>query len=382
MQKLRLLVVTLGHFCVDSYGTMLPPVLPLVIQRLQLDLVYAGLMLSMVSLASLTQPLMGLWGDRMPRRYLVIAGVILSGGFIPLLGVVPSYGTLILVLFLGGLGVHAFHPQSFSLVGELSGNRRSFGLALFIFGGTMALGLTPIWVPAFVTTFDLAYLPVVGVPGLLAVVLIYRFVPLDNPHLQHRKPSSVRQALGPHAGVLLLITLVVFLRCITSIIFGFFLTVLATERGMSLQAGGLALAVYSTSGVVGGLVVGYLADRMNPKPLVWGSILLAAPALYAFLQMEGPLAYVLLAVGGCMILSSNSVLVAVAQELAPENAALVSSLPAGLSWGLAGLTAPLFGHMADVIGLTQTLEYLALLPVFTAFLALFLPGRKHHHRDP
>jgi FSR family fosmidomycin resistance protein-like MFS transporter len=120
---------------------------------------------------------------------------------------------------------------------------------------------------------------------------------------------------------------------------------------------------------------------MNPKPLVWGSILLASPALYAFLHTSGPLSYVLLAVGGCMILASNSVLVAVAQELAPENAGLVSSLPAGLSWGMAGLTAPLFGYMADVIGLTETLEYLALLPVFTAFLALFLPGRKHDHQD-
>ena len=323
---------------------------------------------------------MGLWGDRMKRRYLVVGGVILAGMFIPLLGVAPNYVVLVLVLFLGGLGVHAFHPQTFSLVGELSGDRRAFGLALFIFGGTIGLGLTPIWVPFFVNTFDLAYLPLVALPGLAAVLLIIKFVPLDNPHLQQQERPSLRQTLGPNAGPLLLITVVVFLRSTTSIIFGFFLTVLITrERGLSLEAGGVALAVYNTSGVVGGLIVGYLADRINPKPLVWGSILLSVPALYGFLQTDGLLAYVLLAVGGCMILASNSILVAMAQELAPKNAGLASSLPSGLSWGLAGLLLTPFGHVADLIGVTETLKYLALLPLLTGFLALFLPGRKHHH---
>ena len=322
---------------------------------------------------------MGLWGDRMKRRYLVVGGVVLAGVFIPLLGVAPNYVVLVVVLFLGGLGVHAFHPQTFSLVGELSGDRRAFGLALFIFGGTIGLGLTPIWVPFFVSTFDLAYLPLVALPGLVAVLLIIKLVPLDNPHLQQERPS-LRQSLGPNAGPLLLITLVVFLRSTTSIIFGFFLTVLVTtERGLSLAAGGVALAVYNASGVVGGLIVGYLADRINPKPLVWGSILLSVPALYGFLQADGLLAYVLLAAGGCMILASNSILVAMAQELAPENAALASSLPSGLSWGLAGLLLAPFGHVADLIGVAETLKYLALLPLLTGVLALFLPERKRHH---
>ena len=40
MQKKRLLVVSLSHFWVDSYATMLTPVLPLVIKRLDLSLTW------------------------------------------------------------------------------------------------------------------------------------------------------------------------------------------------------------------------------------------------------------------------------------------------------------------------------------------------------
>ena len=141
----------------------------------------------------------------------------------------------------------------------------------------------------------------------------------------------------------------------------------------------LLLTVYTSTGVVGNLVTGYLADRMNSKTLVWSTVLLAAPALYGFLLTDGILAYMLLALGGCMILASNSILVAMAQELAPENAGLASSLPLGFSWGLAGLTLPLFGHLADQAGVIEALKYLSLLPLLTFLLALFLPPRKPHH---
>ena len=77
-----------------------------------------------------------------------------------------------------------------------------------------------------------------------------------------------------------------------------------------------------------------------------------------------------------MLLASNSIMVALAQELAPENSGLASSLPLGFSWGLASLSLPIIGSIADQIGVAETLKYLALLPILTGCLALFLPGKK------
>ena len=44
MRRAQLLLVSLAHFCVDSYATMLAPVLPLVIDRLGLSLASAGIL--------------------------------------------------------------------------------------------------------------------------------------------------------------------------------------------------------------------------------------------------------------------------------------------------------------------------------------------------
>jgi len=377
LQKIRLFLVTLAHFCVDSYASLLAPLLPQIKLSLGLSLVQTGFLGTIVSICNISQPLLGYMADRMNRRYLVIAGLAMATLFAPLLGIASSYFGLVAILALGGIGVAAFHPQVFSLAGELSEPRRSFGLALFIFGGTLGLGLTPLWVPYFAEHIGLEQLPWVALPGLVFVILLIKFVPLDNPQMQrHQAIPSLRQSLGPQAGPLALITAVVILRSVSGLAFGYYIPLLADERGQSLAIGGLYLGVNNMAGVIGALIAGYLADRMNSRPLVWGSLLLAAPALYAFLQADGLASYILLAVGGGLLMSSNSILVALAQKLAPENSGLASSLPLGFSWGIASLALPLIGYLADHIGVAAALHYLALLPLLTAVLALFLPSDK------
>jgi len=376
MQKVRLFLITLSHFCVDSYATLLQPLLPLLKANLGLSLAQTGFLGTIVSICNISQPLLGLWADRMARRWLVVGGLILATVFAPLMGLAPDYLTLVGILALGGIGVAAFHPQVFSLAGELSGPRRSFGLALFIFGGTLGLGLTPLWAPTYTNHFGLENLPYVSIPGLLFLLLLLRFIPLDNPNFANGKSNAQWRNLGDHAGPLFLITAIVILRSVTGLGFGTFLALLAQERGLDLVAGGIPLGIYNIAGVVGALLVGYLADRIDPKPLVWGSLLLSVPPLYAFIYAEGTLASnVLLFIGGGLLMSSNSIMVAMAQELSPENTGLASSLPLGFSWGLASLTLPLIGYLGDHIGVAETLKYLALLPILTAVLAFYLPSR-------
>ncbi len=376
MQKNRLLLLTVAHFLVDTYGGILAPIMPLVILKLGLNYAAAGVLGTVTALISLGQPLLGLWADRMRRRYLVIGGVLLASVFTPLLGIAGSYWAMMAVLALGGLGVSAFHPQAFSLAGELSAGRRSFGLALFIFGGTLALGTTPLLITGLAGHWGLEALPVVMVPGLAVALVCSRVLPMQRDHLPQQDLAAALGALRRRWAPLTVITAVVMLRCVTHIGFATFLTVLGQEHGLSPAQSAIPLTIYQTCGVVGSLLAGYLADRVDPKPLCWGSILLACPALSAYLLVDGWAALALLALGGAMIGASNSVMVAMAQEMAPDHASLASSLPLGFSWGAAGLMLPLIGHAADIAGLETTLRYLALLPILTAALALLLPRRE------
>lgn len=355
---------------------MLIPVLPLINERLGLKLAMAGFLGTILSVCNLTQPFMGLWGDRMIRRNLVVGGALMTAVFTPLLGLAPNYWTLAAVLMLGGMGVSAFHPQAFTLAGEFSSERRAFGIALFTFGGTLGIGFTPLWVPLFAENFGIRFLPLVSLPGIAAVVLIGRYLPLQNPSVQRVRFGRLLLSLRHKAAPLTLITAIVIFRNITFVGFGFFLTQLGRERGLTLVEGGIPLAIYNLSGVAGSLAAGYFADRYDARRIVWLSILLASPALLGFLHSEGPSGYFCLMLGGVGIMGSNSIMVAMAQEIAPENKALASSLPLGFSWGLASLSLPLVGHLADRIGLAGALHFLAILPLLTAGLAIFLPERR------
>ncbi len=76
-------------------------------------------------------------------------------------------------------------------------------------------------------------------------------------------------------------------------------------------------------------------------------------------------------------LTSTSVMAAPAQQAAPGLRALASSLPLGLSWGLASLTLPLLGWIGDQVGGTAMLPGLAWLPlVAAAIMVLLMPTRR------
>jgi FSR family fosmidomycin resistance protein-like MFS transporter len=377
IQRRRLLPLAVGHFCVDSYAGMLAPMVPLLQERLQLSLTAAATVGAVVAFSNLSQPLLGLLGDRMRRRTLVPVGVLLAAVCMPLMGVAPSYGLLLVVVTLGGLGVSAFHPQSFVIAADLSGPRRAFGIALFVFAGTLGLAATPVWVTFVVDAAGPGVLPLASLAGVAAALLIWRRVPLAADPASDRSWRSVGAQFAASLRPLAAILAVVVLRNITFLGFNLFIAVLTRDRGLTLGAGGVALSVYSLSGVLASLGLGRVADRVDPKPLIWGTLALSAPFMWAYAMLPGPLSFVWLALGGALLGATTSVMVALAQQVAPRQRALASSLPLGLSWGLASLTLPLLGWIADRVGVSGMLGGLAWLPLAAALIALLLvPTRR------
>ena len=377
IQRRRLLPLAIGHFCVDSYAGMLAPMVPLLQERLQLSLAAAGAVGAVVAFSNLSQPLLGLLGDRMRRRTLVPLGVLLAALCMPLLGVAPNYPLLLVTVTLGGLGVAAFHPQSFVIAGDLSGRRRAYGIALFVFAGTSGLALTPVWVTFVVDRAGAEVLPLASLAGVAAALLIWRRVPLAGDPAGDRSWRSVGAQFVASVRPLAAILAVVVLRSIAFLGFNLFIAVLARDRGLSLAAGGVALSVYNLSGVLASLGLGRIADRVDPKPLICGSLVLSVPFLWAYAALPGPLSFVWLALGGALLGSTTAVMVALAQQAAPGQRALASSLPLGLSWGLASLTLPLLGWIADQVGVTAMLRGLAWLPLVAAAIMLVLvPTRR------
>jgi FSR family fosmidomycin resistance protein-like MFS transporter len=151
------------------------------------------------------------------------------------------------------------------------------------------------------------------------------------------------------------------------------MSILFTEKGISMQKGGIAISIFLISGSIGGLIGGYLADRINRKIVIACSSIFACPLLLWFLDSSGTLSIVLLGVSGMVIFAASAVNVLIVQRLCPDMASSVSGISMGLVWGAAGLMLPLIGSIADHYSMATSLGIVAYLAPIAGLLVFLLP---------
>jgi FSR family fosmidomycin resistance protein-like MFS transporter len=152
-----------------------------------------------------------------------------------------------------------------------------------------------------------------------------------------------------------------------------FMSILFTEKGISMQKGGIAISIFLISGSVGGLLGGYLADRINRKIVIACSSIFACPLLLWFLDSSGTLSIVLLGASGMVIFAAAAVNVLIVQRLCPDMTSAVSGISMGLVWGSAGLMLPIIGHIADHYSMATSLGVVAYLAPIAGLLVFLLP---------
>ena len=101
MEKRRLALLTTVHFFNDSYASFLPPLLPLLILRMDISITSETFLVSVFTFSSsITQPVFGYLADLVTRRYFVVLGPAVAVTFMSYIGVAPSYTVLAVLSFL------------------------------------------------------------------------------------------------------------------------------------------------------------------------------------------------------------------------------------------------------------------------------------------
>jgi len=361
------------HFIADAYSNLYAPLLPAIIPKLSLSLATAGTLAMIYQLAgSVAQLVFGRVADRWRPHAFLVAGPIVSVTVLSLVGMAWTPATLAGVLVIGGLGGAAFHPTAAAVVHRQGGSRRGLAMAIHITGGSIGYAVGPLLFAPYVGRFGLTSTPLLALPGLALLALVLRGMPLMRPLASGSGGGYL--ALRPFAKPLFLLWLIVVLRTMTSLSIATFVPVLLTTRGWSVGMAGVAVSVYLAAGGLGGFAGGPLADRLGPKRVIAGSLVLAAPLLAAATRLtDWPLVAVL-ALGGFFLQSTLPVNVTFAHQIAPTGAATVSSLMLGFAWGTGGLMAPIVGAAADRIGIGTTLTAVAFLPLLAAACSMPLPS--------
>jgi len=367
----------LGHLINDGYASFFAPLLPILIDRLDLSLTIVGVLGTLrLVINSLTQPFLGQLVDRIRQPLLVVLGPILTICAMSFIGKVASLGQLVGILIIAGIGTALFHPTAASLVPARGEKKRSLIMAFFSSGGTIGAALAPLVIVAYVGAFEMARTPWLILPAFAALSLIAATLLRGGTTYRMQKEDhdlSVERTLPP---MLVLLWFVIFLRSLTAIAFLNFLAVLITERGASVFLGGAGISVFLLTGAVGGFLAGSLASRIGPKWIILSGVSLATPFFLLFLHGPTILSFVFLAAAGLAVFSSVPVGVVAAQELLPGRTGLVSGLVMGLAWGVGGLALTPIGWFADRFGLVPVMTGVAFLPLIAGGLVLFYREEK------
>lgn len=363
------LAVTAGHFINDAYGAMLTPLTPALQHKYGVTIAAVTLLGSVYSLtSSVLQPLFGILGERLDRRYAAALGPLLTGIGLTLMGFVPWFGALVLLIAVAGFGSGFFHPAGAAYVAQYSPpDKRGLWASLFSAGGTAGMALGPVFAGV-----GLTHLPWFALIGAVIAAVTFAVTPSGK---QGGKRVSLAEYARIFRGPMVWLWGMAVLRSLASSGYNAMLPFMFRDRGFGPREVALTLAVYSVASAIGGIVGGRASDRYGRTPVLRAAILATIP-FFAALILSSPADwwfYPLTFLVGAAVNASIPVGVVTAQEYAPGHVAVASSIMMGFSWGLAGVLVFLVGALADVT--TPTIAALAALSLLipSAVIAARLP---------
>ncbi|PIE60893.1 MAG: MFS transporter [Desulfobacterales bacterium] len=348
----RVTLVSFAHFVHDLYTSFLAPLLPLIIEKLALNLSQAGLLSTVMQIPALANPFIGLFADnRGLARWLVILSPTLTALPMGFMGLAPSYGVLLILVFLAGISVALFHVPAPVLVARYSGDFKGRGMSFFMTGGELARTLGPMVAVAAVSVLGLAHFYYVVALALATSVILFLALEPASEKTALKSRGSLKAAYKEVCHVLNPLSGILAARSLMHGSMGMFLTVYVEQHTGSLWMGGAALAMYEALGVAGILSAGTLSDRLGRQRVLLWALATAPAAILLFVFTTGIVQILMLLVTGFTVLSTTPVMLALIQEHAPENPSAANGLFMMVSFAVRSLAVVIAGALGDFFGM-------------------------------
>lgn len=348
-------IVALAHGINDAYASIVPPLLPRIMDDLGISIALAATLGAAFSIATaLPQPFFGYLADRFGRRTLALGGMLFSAVFVSIVGFAPSYGVLLVLLLLGGIGGAAFHPPGASYAVRLTAGRGGGArYSVFSFGGAAGYSAGPLVAVGLVAWGGMERLWVAMIPALLFAPILFLGLPSGRREVRASAPAPppsevLRQLAGPLGIVFGISSAMTFVQRT-------FLTmepIIVAEAGGSEALGAVALSVYLGAQAFGTVAGGLLTDRMDRRKLLLWLCTLALPAHLLAVWLgpwNGP-GLGAIAVAGFLGMATLPPIVVMAQEMIPRAPGASSGIVMGLAWTVGSIGVMGAGALADVTG--------------------------------
>jgi FSR family fosmidomycin resistance protein-like MFS transporter len=271
-----ILLVAGGHGASHFFQLVLPPLFPVLRDALGVSYVALGLLITVFYAASgVGQVAAGFLVDRVGARPVLLAGLGVLAGAIGAAGLVPSYGWLLPVAALAGLGNCVFHPADYAILNARVEPRR-LGRAYSAHSVVGSLG----WVAAPAVVVPLAAgfgwraaLVTVGVAGLALTA----FLAVQSELRGEERGARARPAAASWRGdvrlllaapILMAFAYFTLLSAALGSLQSFSVTALVALFDVPLGLASGALTAFLLGNAGGTLAGGLVADRAHRHDLV------------------------------------------------------------------------------------------------------------------
>ena len=285
----------------------IPLLLPLIREDLGISFTQAGLLSVAATLAyGLMQIPAGFLADRFGPGRPYFFGLFGWSAMCIAFGMVHSYGlALLMLLAAGAFRAMLFAPGLALLASWFPPERRATAMSLFMLGGFTGSILLALAAPYLAERYGWRAV-FIGFAVLgIGAALLYRAFARERPRaraLRQLSPAEVfRIARYP---IMWVCSGLQFVRFSVTTAFNFWLpSLLVADRGLSVQAAGLVMAMSAALMAPSNTLGGYVSDRLRNPPLVIGSalaVLACTSALLAVVESI-PLLLIIIAVNSVFL---------------------------------------------------------------------------------
>jgi FSR family fosmidomycin resistance protein-like MFS transporter len=372
----QILLLSLSHFVHDVYSSFLAPLLPLLIEKLSLSLTEAGFLSAVMQLPALMNPFLGMLADRISLRYFVILAPMMTAIPMSLIGLAPTYGVLLLILFTAGISVALFHVPAPVMIARMAGARKGRGMSFFMTGGELARMVGPLIAVGAVSLMGLTgFWPIMAVGIITSGILFLRFRNIDLAFHDRGNKTSLMTTFRNMRHILVPLTIILLARSFMHGSLTTFLPTFIESESGNIWLGGIALALFEAAGVVGVLTAGSLSDYLGRRRMLLLSLVGAPLSLLAFVFSHDWVRLFALLSTGVMLLSTTPVMLALVQEHAKESPAAANGMFLMIAFIARSSVVVLIGLIADWVGLETTYLICAIAGLVGIPFILMLPGQ-------
>lgn len=378
-----LIAVSLAHALNDLIQGIIPAIYPQLEQKFSLSMTQIGVITLCFQLsASIFQPLVGFYTDKHPKPFSQVIGMFFSSLGIVTLAYAPTYLWILFGVTLVGIGSSVFHPESARIAFLASGGKRSMAQSIFQIGGNTGVAISPLLVALIVIPNGQRHIIWFLSVAILAMVIMAYIGIWRRQVIRVSQSAKQKIIVSPHLSrlkvrmsVVILLLLIFSKYFYIASITSYFQFYTLDKFHFSEVKAQIYLFYFLIAAALGTLLGGYFGDRFGRKPVIWFSILGAAPFTLAMPYLDQTFTAIFIVIIGLVVSSAFPAIIVYAQELLPKKLGMVSGLFYGFAFGMGGLGSALLGFVADQTSINYVYHVCSYLPLI-GLIAYFLPNLK------